>query len=116
VSILRIQIFPWTLVWLSGPASVAAFQAALNIVQVNNPVILGLCNVIPQTAAQAHAKGKRQAWLAARPFAWLGVPPTFTYCTLALLLPSLVLQVIYGAHSPYLDNVMAVRLLIVAWL
>jgi O-antigen/teichoic acid export membrane protein len=116
VSILRIQIFPWLLMGLHGPTAVAAFQAALNIVQVNNPVILGLCNVIPQTAAQAHVRGKREAWLAARPFAWLGVPPTFAYCAIALIAPAMILQIIYGAQSSYLDNVTAVRLLTIAWL
>jgi O-antigen/teichoic acid export membrane protein len=61
VSIARIQIFPWTLAWLVGPAAVATFQAAFNVANLVNPVMIGLCNLIPQTAAKAHPQGKRQA-------------------------------------------------------
>ena len=58
VSIARIQIFPWTLAWLAGPAAVASFQAAFNVANLVNPIMIGLCNLIPQTAARAHPQGK----------------------------------------------------------
>jgi O-antigen/teichoic acid export membrane protein len=116
VSILRVQIFPWILTGLHGPAAVATFQAAFNVANLVNPVSIGLCNIIPQVAAKAHAQGKRQAWLAARPFVLLGVPPTFLYCGVALVFPELILRVMYGAGSPYLDATVPVRLMITAWL
>jgi O-antigen/teichoic acid export membrane protein len=113
---LRIQIFPWILTILHGPVAVAPFQAALNVANVANPLLIGLCNIIPQTAAQAHSKGKRQAWLAARPFILVGIPPAFLYCALVLIAPTLVLQVMYGSGSPYIEHTDAVRLLILAWI
>ena len=67
VSLLRIQILPWTLAAVGGTAAAASFQAALNVVNLTNPVILGLCNVIPQTAARAQQSGgNAEAWRAAR--------------------------------------------------
>jgi O-antigen/teichoic acid export membrane protein len=116
VSILFFQVFLWILTGLHGPAAVATFQAAFNVANLANPISIGLCNIIPQVAARAHARGKREAWLATRPLVLLGVPPTFFYCALTLAFPELILRVMYGAGSPYLDAATPVRLVVAAWL
>lgn len=116
VSLLRIQIFPWALAAAGGAAAAASFQAAINIVNLANPIILGLCNVIPQTAARAQQLGgNAEAWRAARVYMLIGVPPTFGYYALVLVAPSLLLGIFYGAASPYVSLTLAVQVLVVAW-
>ncbi len=116
LSLLRIQVFPWALAAGSGAAAAASFQAALNIVNLANPIILGLCNVIPQTAAQAQTSGtNRDAWRAARVYMLIGVPPTFGYFALVFLAPTLALGLFYGWSSPYATLSLPVRLLVIAW-
>jgi O-antigen/teichoic acid export membrane protein len=116
VSLLRIQIFPWTLAATGGAGAAALFQAALNVVNLANPIILGLCNVIPQTAAKAQQSGGNAgAWRASRIYMLIGVPPTFGYYALVLAVPGLVLSVFYGSASPYVALTFAVQILVVAW-
>jgi O-antigen/teichoic acid export membrane protein len=116
VSILRIQVFLWALAAAGGAVAAASFQAAFNVVNLANPIILGLCNVIPQTAAHARESGgNAQAWRAARVYMLLGVPPIFGYYALVLMAPSLFLGIFYGSASPYLSLTLGVQILVVAW-
>ena len=116
VSLLRVQALPWTLAAAGGAAAAASFQAALNVVNLANPIILGLCNVIPQTAAHAQrAGGNAGAWRAARVYMLIGAPPTLGYYALAFAAPGFVLSLFYGSASPYVSLILAVQLLVVAW-
>jgi O-antigen/teichoic acid export membrane protein len=116
VSLLRIQILPWTLAAAGGAAAAASFQAALNVVNLTNPVILGLCNVIPQTAARAQKSGGNgEAWRAARVYMLMGVPPIFGYYAIVLLVPGLILRIFYGAASPYVALTLDLQILALAW-
>lgn len=116
VSLLRIQILPWTLAGAGGAAAAASFQAALNIVNLTNPVILGLCNVIPQTAARAQQSGGNgEAWRAARVYILMGIPPILGYYALVLVAPALFLRIFYGAASPYLALTFDLQVLALAW-
>ena len=115
VSLLRIQLLPWLLAAAGGPAAAAAFQAALNVINLANPIILGLCNIIPQAAASARSAGNGQAWRSARSYALFGAPVTLGFYALVFAAPQLFLYVFYGNSSPYLELELVVRLLIVAW-
>jgi O-antigen/teichoic acid export membrane protein len=116
VSLLRIQILPWTLAAAGGAAAAALFQAALNVVNLTNPVILGLCNVIPQTAARAQQSGgNAEAWRASRIYMLMGVPPILGYYAVVFLVPGLVLRIFYGASSPYLALTLDLQILALAW-
>ena len=116
VSILRIQILPWALAASGGPAAAASFQAVLNVVNLTNPVILGLCNIIPQTAASAqHSGGNTGAWRAARIYMLIGAPPTYAYYALVGLLPWVPLTIFYGSGSPYASLTLPAQLLVLAW-
>jgi len=116
VSLLRIQIFPWALAAAGGAAAAASFQAALNVVNLANPIILGLCNVIPQTAAHAQQSGgNAEAWRAARVYMLIGVPPTFGFYLVSLMAPALILSLFYGSASPYVALTLAVQILVFAW-
>jgi O-antigen/teichoic acid export membrane protein len=116
ISVLRIQILPWTLAAAGGPAAAASFQATLNVINLANPVILGLCNVIPQTAARAQQSGGNAgAWRAARIYIFMGVPPILGYYALVILAPALFLRIFYGANSPYLALTLDLQVLALAW-
>lgn len=103
------------LIWLIGVAAtrveVAQFQAALNVINVVNPIMVGLCNIIPQTAAQASDAGVAGAWRASRYYAWIGFLPTLLYYAFILTSPETMLTVFYGSHSPYTSAEAAVQVL-----
>jgi O-antigen/teichoic acid export membrane protein len=103
VSVIRYQQVYWLLAALSGPASAASLQAAVNIFQLLNPVYVSLGNVIPQVTARAFDNGdKRSAWRTARPYIMIALPPTLVYVILAVFFSPLLLWVFYGDGSPYL--------------
>ena len=110
----RVQVLPWTLALLHGPAAVGAFQAALNIVNLSNPIIISMGNIIPQTAAQASVLGRAHAWRAARNYGFIAMPPLLVFAAVILAAPELCLRVLYGPHSDYLDLSLVVRLLALA--
>ena len=115
VLILRLQLFPWALAATAGTAATAAFQAAANIANIMNPISLGIGNAIPQAAAHAHVTdGVHAAWRTARGYILFGLPPILAICVAGLVAPQLLLRLMYGASSPYLDAALAVQLLVVA--
>ncbi len=112
LSALRLQIFPWTLVATGGTALAAGFQAAFNVMQATNPIVLGLCNIIPQAAARSRlANGNGHAWRTSRSFALLGGLPVFAYYAALLGAPSIALRIFYGPDSPYGGLSLAVRIM-----
>jgi O-antigen/teichoic acid export membrane protein len=116
VSWLRVQSIPWMLAATNGPGASAMFQAALNVVSLTNPILLGLCNVIPQTAARAqHTGGNAEAWRAARVYMIMGVPPIVGYYGLVFLVPGVFLQIFYGADSVYSGLALDLQLLAITW-
>jgi O-antigen/teichoic acid export membrane protein len=116
VVLMRTQLFPWVLAAIAGTAATASFQAALNIANLMNPVILGIGTVIPQAAAQARlTEGMAGAWRVARGYILFGLPPILVFCAFGLLAPHFALQLVYGANSPYLDMSLCVQLLALAW-
>jgi O-antigen/teichoic acid export membrane protein len=108
------------LIWLIGIAAtrveVADFQAALNVVNVVNPILVGLCNIIPQTAAQASDEGVAGAWRASRHYAWIGFVPTLFYYAFIMASPETMLAAFYGSHSKYTSADLAVQILSVAFI
>ncbi len=98
-----------------GAAAAASFQALLNVLNLANPVIQGLGNIIPQTAARARADGDGTEWSTARTYMLLGVPPIFLYYAVAFIASEFLLRVFYGAASPYVELSLALRILAVAF-
>jgi O-antigen/teichoic acid export membrane protein len=114
ISLARLQGMTWLVAILFGAVEVGHFQAALNVANLANPVILGLCNVIPQAAAESRRRGLAASWSAARSFGLLGMPLTFGYYAIALIAPEFLLSVFYGSQSPYAALTTLARLLILA--
>lgn len=116
LSNFRMQSLPWLLTVSSGPAAAASFQAALNIVNLSNPILQGISSIIPQTAAQAKVDGDAHAWRAVRFYAVVTMAPIILFSTCILIVPTLVLELLYGAGSQYLDLSLPLQLLIIAGL
>lgn len=114
LAILRVQALFWIMAAQGSVALPALFQAAFNVINLLNPVVLGLCNVIPQMAARAHPRGKAEAWRAAQPFALAGLPVAGLFLSVIVVAPTPILGLIYGAASPYLELATPVRLLAAA--
>lgn len=110
---LRQQAVFWFLAILSGEAFPGLLLAAINIVNILNPLIIGLSNVIPQVTARAHLRGKIAALRAARPFALAGLLTAVAFLAVIAAVPEQVLGVIYGSDSVYADLATPVRLLTV---
>lgn len=113
--LVRVQLLPWMLAAVVGTAATASFQAAMNIASMMNPIILGIGNAIPQTAAQAHRSGGvADAARAVSGYVLFGLGPMLVMCAAGVLMPGLLLGAVYGASSPYLAVVIGVQLLLVA--
>jgi O-antigen/teichoic acid export membrane protein len=88
---------------LSGTASVAMLQAAINIFSVLNPVYATLGNLIPQITARAlDRENKRTAWNAVRFYVLIALPPTLVYVVFVPFFSSFLLWAFYGNDSHYL--------------
>lgn len=109
----RVQVFLWGLAALFGAAATASLQAAHNVINLTNPILLGLCNVIPQTAARKFHDGYGIAWQAARPYAFAGALPILLCYGVLLMAPELILQLLYGTGSAYAGLVLPIRILAV---
>jgi O-antigen/teichoic acid export membrane protein len=107
----RINALIWLIALAATRAEVAEFQATLNVVNLVNPILFGLCNLIPQTAANASNDGVTGAWRATRHYASLGFLPTAVYYAFLMISPETMLRIFYGAGSHYLHAGLAVQIL-----
>jgi O-antigen/teichoic acid export membrane protein len=116
LSVGRMLAVPWALAALSGPAAAAGFQAASNIINLSNPLSLGLGNIIPQAAASARSQGDVHAWRTVRGYALIASPPIVLYFVAVFIAPTGTLRLFYGATSDYMQLTLAVRLLVLVGL
>jgi O-antigen/teichoic acid export membrane protein len=111
VAALRFQVLVWLVALTSGRADVASLQAVITAVNIVNPIMTGVCNIVPQTVAKAAEGGAASAWKAARPYIALGLVPTAAYAGAAIAAPEVLLRVIYGHTSVYVADGIALRIL-----
>ncbi|EHM01322.1 hypothetical protein HMPREF9946_02059 [Acetobacteraceae bacterium AT-5844] len=112
LSQLRGQVLAWAVAIHGGMAAAASLQAALNVVNMANPLLISLGNIIPQAAAHARREGNSEAWRAARAYAYLALPLFTGYAALVLAVPELILQLFYGSRSEYAGLATVLRLLV----
>jgi Na+-driven multidrug efflux pump len=111
----RFQLLPWVLAALAGTAATASLQAALNIANMINPIIIGMGNAIPQVAAHAYrTEGAIGASRAAYGYVLFGLGPMLLISAVTVLMPGLLLRAVYGPSSPYLSAAIGLQLLAVA--
>lgn len=107
----RIQILLWGLTALFGVAATASYQAAMNVINLANPILIGLCNVIPQTVARKFHEGYNIAWNAVRPYALAGALPLLLCYGVVAVAPDFVLHLLYGRNSAYVGLDLPLRIL-----
>lgn len=96
LGIARTQCLPWLLGALSGPAAAGAFQIAMNIFNLTTPIVIGICNIVPQMAARALPQGCRAAWQASWPLIATGAPIILLGSTAMLIAPHAFVALFYG--------------------
>ncbi|MDY8108794.1 hypothetical protein U0C82_06500 [Fulvimarina sp. 2208YS6-2-32] len=114
--VARGAVLPWLLAALSGPAAAGVFQLVMNIVNVMNPVTIGLSNVIPQAAARAKAEGTGSALRQAWPYMAAGLPIVGLMTLLIIAVPDLIAHLVYGEAIPDPQAVAALRIMAIAGL
>ncbi|WP_131113616.1 hypothetical protein [Lichenihabitans psoromatis] len=107
----RTMCLPWLLVALSGPSLAGAFQIGMNLVNVVNPIVFGVCNVVPQLASRAMRGGYRAAWGASWPSIAAGLPIVGGFVTLLMIAPSEILAFVYGSRADPAMLVWPIRIL-----
>jgi O-antigen/teichoic acid export membrane protein len=104
--------FPWIMA-LHGARETASYQALLNLVGITNPILLGISNIAVPAVMLANVRGGFHA--ASRVLLRYGAyGATLIFpCFVAMAIwPEAVLRVFYGAASPYLSEVLGLRLLV----
>ncbi len=115
-NVLTIQIFPWTLALVRGPAQVAVYQAAANVLAVSHPLLLSIGNlIVPASARAMAAHGIAAARLVSIRYGAQGALLLGPYYAALLFFPRPALRLLYGVSSPYLTLGFAVRSLVIAY-
>jgi O-antigen/teichoic acid export membrane protein len=104
MTVILLQIFPWSLRLFHGPEATASFQVIVNVLGVSNPIIFSLGTLIITAITHANAEGNRAdaakiAWKYALPLAIL----LLIYYVVLIIWPGEILAVFYGSGSPYLS-------------
>jgi O-antigen/teichoic acid export membrane protein len=116
LSVFTIQVFPWTVGLVRGPAEAGQYQAAANLLGATHPVLFGLGNLLVPAVAQAWACGGLSAsWRVARWYGLLGAVLLVPYLGVLWVWPGEVLRLVYGTESPYMALETEVRLFALAY-
>lgn len=116
LTMAALQIPAWTLELTSGRASVAGYQAILNLVGIANPIIFSLSNLLIPAIARASlistAEARQTMGRNGLRFGALLLPPFLLFT----LIPGPVMHYVYGAHSPYLPFAPLLRIFTFAFI
>jgi O-antigen/teichoic acid export membrane protein len=113
---LRLNGLLWLILLITSRSDVAQFQAAGNVANVVNPILFGLCNIVPQTAARVLDEGIDKAWRISMQYASLGFVPIIGYQAFVIASPDFALRILYGTGSAYVDAAFGVQILASAFL
>lgn len=112
-----LQTVPWVLAVSHGLEYAASFQAALNILNITNPVTFGVSNlVVPACLRSFQRGGLSEAWRVAQRYAEWGFLALLPYFLLLLIWPGKILSSYYGMGSRYTNLVGSLRILVPAYL
>jgi len=120
ISTISGPIFPWLLNWFHGREAAATFQAVVNVLGISNPFIGSIpAIVMPAAANFVHHRGeytsKSLLGLAMKYVVQLELIIGPLLLILALW-PHAALTLFYGKQSIYLNETLALRAGVVAWL
>ena len=86
------------------------------VANIANPILFGLCNIIPQAVARASEHGLTHAWRVAVQYGALGILPITLYYVVVVTSPDLVLRILYGDQSAYIAIERGVQIVATAFL
>jgi O-antigen/teichoic acid export membrane protein len=113
---VTIQGLPWILAFTRGAAAAAALQAAVNVMGVSHPIMFAVANLIVPGAAHSRRQGGvRSASRTAFTYATFGAALLVPYYVVVLARPTEVLEVFYGAGSPYAAIVDVLRVYVLVY-
>ena len=99
-----------------GAPAAAALQSLTNVVNVANPVTLGMANaVVPRVASLNAGAGIRLATKAGLAIGLRGAALVAPYLLLVISMPTMMLTLFYGRHSAYLSLGEPLRLMALAY-
>ena len=105
------QALLWFLA-LRGMVEVASFQSILNLLRGTNPVMFAIGSVLLPTVASL--QGNSGAGLrVARRYGFFGVLLLLPFFAVIFVFPGMVLRLLYGASSPYVELGTGLRVLVV---
>ncbi|MEM1372378.1 MAG: hypothetical protein AAGG72_09165 [Pseudomonadota bacterium] len=110
----RMSIAPWLLAFTGGPAAAAGFQAAINLINLLNPLTMSVGNLVPTAVSQVKEQGLVAAWRTAWSYGVLALPPILAYGLIVIAAPGSLLSLLYGAQSSYVGLTLPVQLLMVS--
>jgi O-antigen/teichoic acid export membrane protein len=104
--------FPWLLA-LNGAQETASYQALVNLVGITNPVLLGISNIaIPAVTLANIQGGFNAAGKVLLRYGAVGAVLVVPCFLVMAVWPGTSLQFFYGSASPYLTEVVVLRLLV----
>jgi O-antigen/teichoic acid export membrane protein len=109
---LTLQAFPWLILMRHGKVQVAGFQAVLQLLALTNPLLFSMASLV--TATVAKHRGYRNP--AVRRYLLLATGLVGTYLLVLMVAGPLVMRVLYGRHSGYLEFAGLIRMFAVAWM
>jgi O-antigen/teichoic acid export membrane protein len=104
VAFFTFQAFPWLLEYTVGLAAVASFQSLFLLVALANPVLLSFNNLIIASIANRSRTAGVSPWAATVKQIRLAATLLGLYFSTLAIFGRQLMQVVYGAHSPYLTN------------
>jgi O-antigen/teichoic acid export membrane protein len=121
--LLSIYSIPWFMQYFHGPAGVAMYSALLLVLNVSNPLLASVANLITPVVAkvktEAHARGETGAVDTQRvavKYAAQGAAILFPFFAFLLIAPRFALHLFYKPHSPYLQLSIPLRVFTVAYI
>ena len=107
--------FSWVLTFARGFSASAVFGVMGNLTKLCNPVMNAVPSVAVPGAARARVDGGLPAaWKATKRYYMLGAAVLSPYVLLLILWPELVMRILYGRGTPYVQYGIAARINIIA--
>jgi len=117
VSLLLIQLFPWSLAYFNGPEATAAYQAIANLLGVTHPIMFSIGSIIIPAIAKAQEvkSDYKEIYKSVSTYVFQGSLLLIPYYLLLIIFPKQLLALFYGSESIYVEYYFALRIFVCAY-